>query len=244
MKRRLSFALCALVLGSSVGFAEEKGAGFYYPELEVVPRASQRVQDEAKHEARATWAEQLPIAMPALANVIAGVSALGEKADEPNEDVSQAKDAGAVALSIGAAWLGASAYLAVAHKPYAESALELKKLPSAKGQREELTRERLAEEKIVTAARLGRWVKYMSFLSNLAAGALVAGASDTKGAKIAGSIAAVSATLPLFFPTRWELVEDWHQDYKKKIYAPVTGVDLQRLPSGKWGPQWSVAWYF
>lgn len=243
MKMPSLFVACMYTFSAASAFAEQKSSDFHYPELEVVPRASQRIVDEAKREKNAAWMEQLPLMVPALSNIIAGASALGEKADEPDEDVSDAKDAGAIALSVGTLWLGASAYLAMMHKPYHDTAVELRKR-SPKGDREELSQERFAEERIATAARLGVWVKYMSFLSNFAAGALVAGASDTKGAQVMGGVAAVSATLPLFFPTRWESVDDWHQDYKKKIYAPVTGVEWQRLPSGQWAPQWSVAWQF
>ena len=98
-------------------------------------------------------------------------------------------------------------------------------------QREQLARERVAEEAIENAARIAKRLRWLSVLSNLAtAGYLAGNAQDGSLAKTVDVVALGLAFTPVIFPSRWIQVARAQEDYKKKIFGPIT----QITPSTIW----------
>ena len=226
-------ALFTLLVGKEV-FASE--SVFDYPELSVVPHASEQIAAESAHEKDSAWSNHLPLLIPATTSVLAGAVelALGTKADDPqnikNGDTS-AKVMPYVAMGVGLAWWGV-AYGILNHADYYSSAVEeVGKLPN-KTQRDQLMRERRAEEAISKAGSMARKLKWISFATNCASGVLVSVSAKEKTAGTAfGVAAAITSLTPILFQHRWEELDNRHQDYKKRIYAPVAGVTLLKDPS-------------
>ncbi|MCB0350014.1 MAG: hypothetical protein KDD38_02450, partial [Bdellovibrionales bacterium] len=123
-----------------------------YPELEVTPRASERLDIEYKNEKRTSWQTHLPIQFSALATLYAGTSSSvkdGATADEKDSY----ETAQTIAVGVGAGWLVLTGALAAAYRPYRTGRIEISKLPKGTP-REQLTRERISEEALYAPAAL------------------------------------------------------------------------------------------
>jgi hypothetical protein len=212
-----------------------------YPELEVTPRASDRLEMEAKNEARTHWATHLPIQFSALATIYAGTaskyaSGLSDS-QQANYDTTKK-----IAVGIGVGWLALTASLSAYYKPYFNGYKDVVKMP-ANNQREELTRERIAEEALYTPDAMAQKLKWFSVATNLAINIALlqndSGASDfSVGIGILGSLA------PLIFDYRWTTVADKHREYKKKIYGPIASAMLLPSAEHQYQPGLGVLWSF
>lgn len=216
--------LMTLLIGKEV-FASE--TAFDYPELSVVPHASEQIAAESVHEKDPAWNNHLPLLIPATVTALSGAVELatGTKADTTSQAMPY------VAMGVGLAWWGV-AYGILNHADYYSSAVEeVGKLPN-KTQRDQLLRERRAEEAIIKAGSMARKLKWISFATNFVSGMLVATSAKEKTAGTAFGIgAALTSITPILFQHRWEELDNRHQDYKKRIYAPVAGVTLLKDPS-------------
>jgi hypothetical protein len=195
---------------------------FDYPELTVTPRASDRLQMEAQKEPDHKWTTFLPIQTSAAATLVAGVLA-----NDPNNFTGFI-----TGVSVGGAWLVTSTLLALTYTPYSSAYSEVSPLPKGTV-REQLTRERMAEESINRIARVGERIKWISFSTNLAASVfmLLQGKNNLANATptyspaglMTGSevVSAVFAFAPLFMRFYWSDVRDQQENYKKRIYGPV-----------------------
>lgn len=195
-----------------------------YPELQVVPRASERLKMEAEKDAGfklVSW----PILIPAVATL--GLGVMNTNATDPFRDPSRL---GVYFPGVvGLAWIGVSVYLAAAWSPYRSGWATVKE-SSGGGRREQLTRERLAEEELASAAR-------SSFIVSIAATVTLGGAAAVSGTMSAGpasgvlSIAVgVLALAPVLLSMRPTHVYNQHLEYKKKIYSPISSVTLMPEP--------------
>ncbi len=207
--------ILALVLGlfTSLSFAQE----MEYPELNVTPRASDRVRLEAREEAGKAWSSHFSIQLSALSTLAAGAMVSANLDDEKNDRVL----APTVAMVTGALWLGVSTWSAISYRPYKETYLKLKKLPY-KSKRDKLTVERLAEEELSAMRTMGRRIRWFSAATNLAASLFLLDSvkSDTD-AEVAANVSSLLSVLPLFFKYHWEDVANEQDKYKKKIFSPV-----------------------
>ena len=224
-----------LGLGFILLAASAHAESFEYPELSVVPRASERIRIEGDKEMNSSWAPYLPIQASALTTLVAGGMSLGgDAAVSPK-----------VAMAVGAGWLGLTSYFALSYRPYSLAYSRIS--PMAKGTvREQLTRERFAEEEIRRLAVIGRKLQWLSVLTNLGASVFMLGQQAGNTASVSGSPAtataaavapvdavknstaqgaqiasAVMSFVPLLFPFYWNDVADAQVDYRKKIYGPV-----------------------
>lgn len=225
----------SLLLQSGVSFGAENT--FDYPELSVVPRASERLESEAAWEKQQGWKVHLPLLVPATMTAAAGLVELlgGTKADEPLKNNQGAKYAPYIGLGVGLAWWGVTLGILNNLDFYEDGLAEVAKLP-AKTQREQLLRERRAEEAIVRAGRLANRLKWISVVTNLgASGFMLASAKDESFPLYFAAASAVTAFTPLFFTHRWESTENLQRDYKKRIYAPIASVGPALLsdPTGR-----------
>lgn len=175
-----------------------------YPELNVVPRASERIRLEAVEEARGQGLEYLPLIAPGLMTLAVGGMASGTLQEGDEESYSPA-----VAIGVGALTVLATSWAALMYGPYKRAYAKLKKLP-ARNKREILKRERMAEEEINELRSIGFRTRLTIAIANAAADGYLSGTiddsdEDVKKAKSLAAISQVVSILPIFFPMRLEL---------------------------------------
>ena len=214
-----------------------------YPELLVVPRASARLEMEAKRENARAWSQHIPIQVSALTTLAAGLICY------KNPDGSKDPDgkAGLGGMLVGATWIGATLAMSAWYRPYETSMKEVGVSKSSErspngATRDLLTRERLSEEALEAPARLGQRLMWISAFSNAAiSGYMVSKATGSSLGQVASLLSAVAAFTPVIFTYQWQRVAADHQQYKKRIYGPVAAVapiftqdggDLNRFASG------------
>lgn len=236
MKQRSRFSptirtlllLLPVVSFSPQSFAKEKDDpaslptkdSYLYPELLVVPKATQALASEVASEKQNAYTSHLLLQAPALLTLMAGLSSSGLK--DPSS-----KDASLIATSVGTGWLAATVGLSMVYSPYRTANAAVNAMPS-KSPEQILARERKAEEGLFMPAYIMRRVQYISAISNLASSAAVASAKDASSqTKALGGIAAMAALLPLIFDHPWISSYDQQQDYKKKIYGPLSQVSFE-----------------
>lgn len=207
--KALLFSL--LILGQmSQAFSQD------YPELAVVPRASERLRLEAVREENEAWTSHLPLAVAGATTMLGGILAEGNR-DKDSDGVGPK-----VAIGVGAGWLVTAFWLHTSYRPYGAGSAAIRSLPQG-SQREQLIAERFAEERISAAASLGKKIKWISFGTNLLASVASASDAEKDSAGMAVSIAGVAtAFLPLLFNYPWERIQEEQLNYKKKIFGPVS----------------------
>jgi len=225
--------LCVVCFFPKATFAEE----FSYPELQVTPRASDRIDLESKDEFSRRWITHAPSMLSAVSTVFAA-AIHSKKADVTN-------DARYAGLGIGASWIGINVLLALHYTPYKDAKNELSKLPS-RTTRDQLTKERIAEEAINSTASFGTKLKWLSFLTNAGACVFMGAYSVNKSfSQTAAFVAAGFSIAPILFPYNWNKVANEHRAYKKKIYGPVASTGAFAEPgTGKFVPGLSLAFSF
>ena len=198
-----------------------------YPELQVTPLASQRLQQESEQENSKKWLNLAAIQISGLMTFYAGTQVDGDydtnltNSQEILDNRDRVDGASALAKTIGGAWFIGATALSAFYNPYNSGFKDVKSLLN-KTKQQKLIRERMAEEKLEAAGKLGRKLKYLSVFSNAVASALVMteGQDDTK---LIGALSALTAFAPLLFESQWEITAETHQNYKKKIYGPISG---------------------
>lgn len=216
---------------------------FEYPELSVAPRASERLQMELANPPSLISA-QWPIQVSALATLTAGAIHFVE--DHPDDDPDN--KIGWAGAAVGGGWLIGTALLHAMYDPYEDALKRIKSLPT-RTKREQLVRERMAEEAIESAARTANRVAWISFGSNFAANlVMIANSDGNSETQISSALGMVTSVLPLIFSHRWETVAREQRDYKKKIYSPVASFGLLQEPGAQDGiglaPGLNLAWRF
>lgn len=208
-----------ILLLSSSSFAEEKTGldALNYPELEVVPRATDRLEQEYRGEGgfKAYW----PWYVAGAGAVWAGTSF------RPNTTLSDPELKTATLISntvtlVGVGWMGLAAYLG-SRRYYAYALAETRNIKGT-DKRSQLQKERLAEESMEIASNLHKKVIYM--MSGLQ---LVATASMTSSMlpdlKNNAYVSMLLALTPLIFQHDYIYHYNKHLEYKQKIYAPLVG---------------------
>ncbi|GIL17570.1 MAG: hypothetical protein BroJett040_13210 [Oligoflexia bacterium] len=216
MKNTLFIALC---LFSKVLLANQ----LTYPELQVQPKATDRIRMEAQKERASGWKVHLPVmASSAMTLAAASMSQAGPTDKVSSEDASLAKNVG---MGVGAGWLITSYLLSSLYDPYSNAEIALR----TSGQQDPLARERLAEEHLRSAHDLGVRVMWLSAISQFFTNAYVASKSSRNTSYIAG-IAAVTSFAPVLFKSNWISTWEYHQEYKKKIYGPIAMPIMMTVP--------------
>src|SRR4051812_10162265 len=100
--RTTVFSVVFLTLSAT----QARAADFEYPELQVTPRASDRLQMEATSEPSSQWTTHMSVQIPALATLITGLT----------NDISTPQ--GAIAAGFGAGWLAVTLFLNATYRPY------------------------------------------------------------------------------------------------------------------------------
>jgi hypothetical protein len=198
-----------------------------YPELDVSPRASERLLMEAQREQKTQWRTHLPLQISALSILMVGVmisgkpsTALMDGNDVADISVEQNGYASKFAILVGTSWLVTTTLMSISYTPY-QSGLEKSRKEGGKSIREQLTKERLAEEALEAPALLSPILVNLSVVTNLLAAVYAGLNADQQGTLLSG-ISGLLAFTPLVFDYRWEYVYEQHQLYKKRIYGPVS----------------------
>lgn len=214
-----------------------------YPELQVVPRASDRLSMEAERERDAGVLANWPIITSSALTLYAGLTLKGSYRLEPplsDKDKLAADDAALVGQIVGASGIAIAVGLPLLNS-YGN---HLARIRAIKGndRRAQLLRERLAEEVIEKQARLMNIVRWSSVAANFLASSSMSGRAEESKAKYA-QISALVAFLPVFFPPKQIDVHRKQEEYKKKIYSPVVSFDfIPQREVGKLLPTFTLSW--
>jgi hypothetical protein len=213
-----------------------------YPELQVVPRASDRLLFEAQYESETGYWVHWPILLPTLANLYFSTAADGEYEKDATSDEKDDADKtilGAQGLSVF--WIAATGVISLS-RPYRAGLARVKKNKDSE-RRGELYRERISEEALEGQAKTMKIIVNLSVLSNLAITAAIASKHDVSSGE-AGFIALLAFT-PWVFEHRY--IQAWEKqlEYKRKIYTPMSTVSFYKEPdSGKVSPLLAARWEF
>jgi len=214
-----------------------------YPELQVVPRASERLAMESPLEKDLGLAMFWPFQLSGLATMATGLLMNGKvKEDASEQEKKDASFASTAATGIGVAWIGLTYYL-LAQEPYGN---ELNKIRKYKGtdKKTDLLRERIAEEALQKPAELIRTLTWISVVSNLGASLNLMGRS-TPDNNLYPAIGAMAAFLPMIFRSRYVDNYEKHLEYKRKIYAPIVSTSISQSTRGsEYVPQLLMTWNF
>lgn len=225
MKKIFCFLLSLSFVSNVCAQEENPFKNLDYPELQVAPRATERMVQMAQEESYGPL-NQWTILTSGLLTALVGYRNKGQYKDTNPSDADKrdADMASNTALGVGAAWLAVGGYLSV-KKPITSAYSEIKKV-SPKDRRGELTRERMAEEVMERAAKTQVTLNNLAVFSNLAASIYVTSYADQNN-RFYGLIAATASVLPWVFPNMYETNYNKHIEYKRKIYAPLVWFDVK-----------------
>lgn len=225
MKKIICIFISASVSFNVYGQEENPFKNLDYPELQVAPRATERLNQMAQIEDSYGALNQWTIISSGLLTAVAGLRNKGQyKSDVPSEAEKRDSDmASNTAISIGAAWVTVGGFLSF-KKPILSGISDLKKI-STKDRRGDLTRERMAEEVMERTASIQGTLNNLAVFSNLAASVYVTSYSNNDN-RVYGLIAATASVLPWVFPNMYEQNYNKHIEYKRKIYAPLVWFDV------------------
>lgn len=214
-----------------------------YPELQVVPRASERLRLEEKAERGSWFVTHWPIELSGLATLGVALTLDSNLRDNLSaDDKSSADSLSTVGMTVGAAWIIGGVIIG-AQKPYRKGMRSVSRQPT-KDERGQLMKERLAEEALERPARTMRVLKHVSVVTNAAVNLLAMAPANDQG-KVYAGIATVLAFLPYMFEDHNIAVYQKHIEYKKKIYAPIKSASVHIDPvSGATTPMTTLTWMF
>lgn len=242
LRARLAWGIVAVsLIGVTPSIQSSKANEFEYPELMVAPRASERLKMEAQAENEGKWLRFWPIQLSAISTLSMGLSAAAN-AQFPGEvepRVSDRRITGYMGATVGAAWLVTSIIMSAVNTPYQTGWDTVKAMP-ASTKREQLTRERVAEEILADASAMGWRLTILSTVTQFGVSLYTTRLAGLD-ATITPILALTSATLsvlPVLFRFKWIGVYAQHQDYKKKIYGPIAQLQpgLVELTRGELSP--------
>lgn len=216
-----------------------------YPELQVVPRASQRLKIEAIDEKKNWWYVHWPIQVSALSTLTLGFMA-NSRFDSglSAERLEDGKTAATAAKLVGGGWLIGTLLIGL-QNPYSSGLQNLSKV-KGNSRRNQLLRERMAEETLEKAAKLMKRLKTISIATNLVTVVALGSHFDETGI-VYTAISGALAFLPMWFEDRHVFVYDKHMLYKRQIYAPMASLGLYPENNGQkvnWQPTFNLSWKF
>jgi hypothetical protein len=197
---------------------------FEYPELMVSPSASERLQIQAKSENSESytshWAIQTSAATTLLAAILAG-SDPGKDSASNDDEPKANKTASLAGMAVGGGWLALTGVMSAVYSPYRSGLSDLSKIKKS-NKKETLAYERFAEEALATPAHVSVVMKWASFVSNAVVGSMIVSSSKNDSTKILGGLAIATSSLPLLFSHNWERTYQNQENYKKRVYGPIT----------------------
>ncbi len=204
----LSGMLNSLVFGSSYG----------YPELMVSPKASERIRLEIDREKRGgLFKNHKGLQVAGLVTLVAGVFQLSNTDITKDANESSSK----LGILVGGGWLVATSLLDMKYRPYQVGHQGLSRI-KGKTKRDQLAKERLAEEAIDNAGRLGKRLDYLGAATNFLASAYMMSSAKKETISVGiGALSLLTSLTPLIFKNYWTEVSKKQNSYKKKVYGPI-----------------------
>lgn len=214
-----------------------------YPELQVVPRASDRLIEEAQFEKDYGLFTHWTFWTSGGATLITSLmhnskSRLANPTDQDNLD---AQNATKFAMTVGAGTIALGMALYLMH-PYGSQVENLKKI-RASGKRGELYRERIAEEGMEKIAKYVTIITYLTPIANFVTSANVYEKADDNTRLYAG-ISMLTSMLPLIFRNPYITNYEKHLEYKRKIYAPLISSTVLPVSGEGYIPALAATWVF
>lgn len=238
MKTILSFLLTLSLVSPSWADESKPFENLDYPELQVVPRASERLAQLAQLEQESAFLNQWTLLVSGAMTMLAGAQNKGKYKDNPsNQDKKDADLAANLATGVGAGWVIVGGYLAF-KKPAANGLSGVRKM-STKDRRADLARERWAEEAMESTSNIQTTLSNLSVITNLAASVLLTSQAPDDQTRTYGLLAATTSLLPWVFPSIYNVSYKKHLEYKRKIYAPLVWMDLKGNDSAQMNLSWS-----
>lgn len=214
-----------------------------YPELQVVPRASERLAMESAAARDRGTMMLFPYMASSFMTLSSGlVVASTLKPDIVGKERDDAMVATKFAIGVGALGMGL-AYWYTASDNYGSTLAQIRGFKN-KDRRTELLKERLAEEAFERSANLISQWKWVYAAANLVASAQLTGKS-TGDNNIVPTLSVAASLLPLFITTSYETNYNKQLEYKRRIYVPLTWFDYGYNPTvTSWQPQLNALWTF
>ena len=229
MNKKILLASVLSLSFSQFSFAETV---LTYPELEVTPRATERLAMQVEKEKKVDLSAQLPMQLSAASTLVTGLLQMSDL-DEIKDPNKKSTNAGII---VGAAWLGINYYVNQKYHIYENVMADINKIPG-KTTRDQLIKERIAEEGINRAAHLASRMKWLSVVTNVGANAfMISKVKKESTAQYMGAVSFLAAFAPLMFTSEWENVAADQNSYKKKVYGPIFTTSLFQTSEGKFTP--------
>lgn len=225
------------------GFKLEDLKALDYPELQVVPRASERLALEAGAVRDRGVMLLFPYMASSVMTLASGLVVNSSLRPEIlGKDREDAATAAKFAVGVGAVGLGLIYWYSYADN-YGTTLAQIRGFKN-RDRRTELFKERLAEEAFEKSATLITQWKWIFALSNLVASAQLTGKS-TGDSNLIPSLSVAASLLPLFITTSYESNYSKQLDYKRRIYVPLTWFDYGYNSNlSSWQPQLNAIWTF
>jgi hypothetical protein len=239
MRTSILFCILLFIFSTHSNAQESLFTNLDYPELQVAPKASERLAQLAELEEKRGPLIQWTLWTSGFFTLYSATRNNGTyKVNNPDEAFKRESDyVTQGGILIGISWITLGTYMGFKHWTSGRLG-EIKKIPG-KDKRGELTRERASEEALEFASRTTTTLEDIAVVTNLAASlSLVNFAQD--GNRIYGMIAATTSILPWLFPNPYSLGYQKHLEYKRKIYAPLVGFNFNQDKE----PMMSWTWYF
>lgn len=216
-----------------------------YPELQVVPRASERLVMEVTQARERGLMLLFPYVASATMTLTSGLLITTQsRTDLSAASKEELLSAARVTVGVGAAGLGLAYWFSHADNfNYGSTLTQIRGLKN-KDRRTELLKERLAEEAFEKSATLFSQWKWVFVATNFMASAQLTGRS-TGGTNSVTYLSVAASLLPLFITTNYEENYSKQKEYKRRIYVPLTWFDYQYNPAqANWQPQLNAVWTF
>lgn len=239
MRKILSSVLLISFFTSTTFAQENLFSNLDYPELQVSPRATERLAQLAEMEEKNTLLLEWTMITSGAMTLFAGAKQKGNyrdanPTDKEKEESDMAANAGMI---VGAGWVTLGTVMGFKKWSGARLA-EVKRIPG-KDKRAELARERLAEEALEFASNTTSTLETLSVITNFATSIYLTSYSTDEN-RVYGLLAATTSFLPWLFPNVYHTTYEKHLEYKKKIYAPLVSMGL----GNKLEPTMNWTWNF
>ncbi|MFK8137867.1 MAG: hypothetical protein AB8E15_05875 [Bdellovibrionales bacterium] len=218
--------LASIFLSFSV-FAQN----YEYPELMVVPSATERLMGAASQEKDGfilnNWTWIAPAVMQLATSVHLRQNIESEfitDTFERQKFEDEVETNANIGILSGAFWLGAFYYIDRMNRPY-ESGLKQSQKFKGKSKRDRLKRERAAEDTIYFQAKTAKRLKYLMAATSIFVAVKAADDGKETTKSLAG-VTIISAALPFLFEHRWERQWRQHKYYKKRTFGPIASSKL------------------
>lgn len=230
-----------------------------YPELQVAPRASERLSMEASLEkGLGSYITYWPFMLSGLATFTSGYMSYRTYSSDFQRRIDTATSGNSVgpsdfknldnksllAMATGFGWIAVSVFMG--SKDFYIDGIRQIKNYKVTDKRTELMRERLAEETLETPAYIMKHFTWISVSTNILANAMILSTSDFDDSrKTIAAGAMIAASLPLLFPNRYLTNYEKHIEYKRKIYTPLVTMNYNLdKKSNKLEPMLAFNWNF